>query len=203
MTDKGINSYVRKLARVRLSQSFFMRDFLYSDITVEREETNVPIRSELAVIAGRELCRTILEPLAQTFGGLTIVCGYLNPTHCRLNRRDPKVHCWGFLDDNETIVAGASIYLPWFMDQHSLATDGKYLAGWVIQNLPCDHVLLDCDDNSIILCWTPKPRLLTRTRHKGVTTEIETAVLKNPEQSIDFPSLVLPKDCPYDDWPPI
>ena len=53
--------------RVRLSRSFFMRDFLYSEIADVHGITNLPDDPELAVAAGRCLCENLLEPLQATF----------------------------------------------------------------------------------------------------------------------------------------
>jgi hypothetical protein len=48
--------------RVRLSRSFFMRDFLYREIASICGITNRPDDPELAIEAGRELCEHLLEP---------------------------------------------------------------------------------------------------------------------------------------------
>jgi hypothetical protein len=43
--------------RARLSKSFFMRDFLYSEIAAIQGMANLPDDPDLAIAAGRELCR--------------------------------------------------------------------------------------------------------------------------------------------------
>ena len=42
--------------RVRLSKSFFMRDFLFSDIAAIHGLSNVPDDPDLAIAAGTRLC---------------------------------------------------------------------------------------------------------------------------------------------------
>jgi hypothetical protein len=50
-------------SRVRLSQSFFMRDFLFSEIAAIERMSNLPDDPKLAIQAGRGLCENLLEPL--------------------------------------------------------------------------------------------------------------------------------------------
>ena len=54
--------------RVRLSDSFFMRDFLYSEIAAINGFQNLPDDPDLAIAAGTRLCEELLEPLQQRFG---------------------------------------------------------------------------------------------------------------------------------------
>ena len=57
-----------ELGRVRLSQNFFMRDFLYSEIANLHGLPNIPEDPDLAIAAGTRLCEELLEPLNATFG---------------------------------------------------------------------------------------------------------------------------------------
>src|SRR5262249_3116856 len=57
-----------EFSRTRLSQSFFMRDFLFSEIAAIEGLSNLPDDPELAIAAGRGLCENLLEPLQATFG---------------------------------------------------------------------------------------------------------------------------------------
>jgi len=60
---------LEQLGRVRLSSSFFMRDFLHSEIADLHGIPNVPDDPDLAIAAGRRLCEELLEPLQAAFGG--------------------------------------------------------------------------------------------------------------------------------------
>jgi hypothetical protein len=51
-----------EFSRTRLSQSFFMRDFLFSEIAAIEGLSNLPDDPELAIAAGRGLCENLLEP---------------------------------------------------------------------------------------------------------------------------------------------
>ena len=55
-------SALEKLGRERLSQSFFMRDFLYSEIGNFYGMSNIPEDPDLALSVGRNLCQDLLEP---------------------------------------------------------------------------------------------------------------------------------------------
>ncbi|MGV8955994.1 MAG: hypothetical protein ACOH2M_33185, partial [Cypionkella sp.] len=64
------------LSRVRLSENFFMRDFLYSEIAVINGFRNLPDDPDLAVAAGTVLCETLLEPLQARFGRISVRSAY-------------------------------------------------------------------------------------------------------------------------------
>jgi hypothetical protein len=68
-----------EFSRVRLSQSFFMRDFLFSEIAAIERMSNLPDDPKLAIQAGRGLCENLLEPLQATFGRLAIRSAYRSP----------------------------------------------------------------------------------------------------------------------------
>src|SRR5215467_13308905 len=63
---------LEELGRIRLSASFFMRDFLHSEIADFHGIPNIPDDPDLAIAAGRKLCEQLLEPLQATFGRLAI-----------------------------------------------------------------------------------------------------------------------------------
>src|SRR3954466_5487545 len=70
---------LENFGRVRLSESFFMRDFLYSEIAVLKGFHNLPDDPELAIEAGKMLCETLLEPLQARFGRISIRSAYRSP----------------------------------------------------------------------------------------------------------------------------
>ena len=67
------------LGRVRLSENFFMRDFLYSEIAAFYGIPNIPDDPELAILAGRKFCEEALEPLREQFGRISIRSAYRSP----------------------------------------------------------------------------------------------------------------------------
>ena len=70
---------LEEFGRARLSASFFMRDFLHSEIADFHGIPNIPDDPDLAIAAGRKLCEQLLEPLQATFGRLAIRSAYRAP----------------------------------------------------------------------------------------------------------------------------
>ncbi len=103
-TPKSVKS-AEAFGRVRLSQSFFMRDFLHSEIAAMTGMHNLPDDPDLAIAAGRNLCEHLLEPLQANFGRLAIRSAYRSPEvnaygnahfqNCGSNERNRARHIWG------------------------------------------------------------------------------------------------------------
>ena len=70
---------LEELGRVGLSKHFFMRDFLYSEISQIEGVPNIPDYPDRAVEAGRQLCEQLLEPLQDRFGRICIRSAYRAP----------------------------------------------------------------------------------------------------------------------------
>src|SRR6266446_5575354 len=113
---------LEEFSRIRLSGSFFMRDFLYSDISNLHGIPNLPDDPDLAIAAGRRLCEELLEPLQATFGRLSIrsayrsaaVNAYGNAHHhnCASNERNYGRHIWDRRDVRGCMRAMACINVP-------------------------------------------------------------------------------------------
>src|SRR5262249_15103757 len=103
------------LGRVRLSHSFFMRDFLHSEIADFYAVPNIPEDPDLAIAAGRRLCGELLEPLQTAFGRLAIRSAYRAPAvnalgnrlrlSCASNERNCGRHIWDRRDSEGCIGA--------------------------------------------------------------------------------------------------
>jgi hypothetical protein len=116
-----------QFGRLRLSRSFFMRDFLYSEIASIYGMTNLPDYPELAIAAGRELCEHLLEPRQATFGRLAIrsayhspavnACGYAQHLSCASNEAGRAGHIWDRRSHDGGMDAMASIVVPWLVDR--------------------------------------------------------------------------------------
>ena len=59
---------LEEFGRVRLSKSFFMRDFLYSEISQIEGIPNISDDPELAILVGQNLCKEVLEPIQERLG---------------------------------------------------------------------------------------------------------------------------------------
>src|SRR4051812_8328149 len=76
MRKPGSVKSLEDLGRVRLSENFFLRDFLYSEVANLYGLPNIPDDPDLAIETGRALCRELLEPLSAAFGRISIRSAY-------------------------------------------------------------------------------------------------------------------------------
>ena len=137
---------LENLGRVRLSRSFFMRDFLYSEIANFYGVSNVPEDPDLAVEVGKALCEQLLEPLQATFGRVAIRSAYRSPTvnqlgneknhNCGSNESNFAAHIWDRRDAQGNKGAMACVVLPWFTDRYERGADWRSLAFWIHDHLP-------------------------------------------------------------------
>ncbi|MBT3536747.1 MAG: hypothetical protein HN478_22895 [Rhodospirillaceae bacterium] len=146
MRKPGSMKGLEELGRVRLSPSFFMRDFLYSEISVFYGIPNIPDNPDLAIAAGTKLCTELLEPLKATFGHLAIRSSYRNAAvnafgnenglNCANSERAKGRHVWDHLDSQDHMGAMACVALPWFADRYANGADWRSLAWWIHDHLP-------------------------------------------------------------------
>jgi hypothetical protein len=135
---------LEELGRVRLSASFFMRDFLYSEIANFYGLPNIPDDPDLAIEAGRRLCNELLEPLQETFGGIAVRSAYRsarvnkfgndNKLNCASNEKNFAGHIWDRRDGDGCMGATACIVVPWVADRAD--ADWRSLAWWIHDHLP-------------------------------------------------------------------
>jgi hypothetical protein len=133
---QSVNS-LEELGRTRLSKSFFMRDFLYSEISNFYGTPNIPDDPDLAIQACSNLCAELLEPLNDTFGRLSIFSGYRSPSvnqigneknlRCASNDASYAGHIFDHRDMEGCIGATVSIVIPWFADRYE---QGRIGARW-------------------------------------------------------------------------
>jgi hypothetical protein len=141
-----------EFGRIRLSPSFFMRDFLFSDIASIHGIANVPDNPDLAIKAGGRLCTELLEPLQEKFGRLVIRSGYRSCEvnglgnrmqregkagySCASNEANYAKHIWDRTDSNGYMGATACIVLPAFADAFPVEGSWTKLAWWIHDHLP-------------------------------------------------------------------
>lgn len=169
--------------RVRLSKSFFMRDFLYSDIAAINGFQNIPDDPELAIAAGTKLCEEILEPLQEAFGRIAIRSAYRSPEvngygakegfNCASNESNFAHHIWDKRDADGNMGATACIVVPSFYDRFPNEGDWKKLAWWIHDHLPYNEITffrrywafnINWRENPVrqIYNWMEVPRWLTK-----------------------------------------
>ena len=139
---------LEELGRVRLSDSFFMRDFLYSEISQIERIPNIPEYPDIAIEAGRGLCQEVLEPIQAALGRVSIRSGYRSPAvnakgaenknqyNCSSNESNYAHHIWDYRDKNGELGATACIVVNSFVDYYEKTKDWQALAWWIHDNVP-------------------------------------------------------------------
>ena len=89
MRRPGSVSTLENLGRVRLSENFFLRDFLYSEIANYYGMPNIPDDPDLAIAAGTRLCEELLEPIWRRLGRISIRSAYRS---CEVNQKGVGQH---------------------------------------------------------------------------------------------------------------
>ena len=173
---------LEELGRVRLSPSFYFRDFLYSEISNLHGIPNIPDDPELAIEAGKRLCQELLEPLQATFGRIAIRSAYRSPAvnefgnrnklNCASNDKNRAGHIWDQCDDNGHMGATACIVIPWFADRYAATGDWTRLAWWIHDHLPYDSMYVFPKLAAFNLRWheTPERRIDSYAPPKGCLT---------------------------------
>ena len=173
------------LGRVRLSEHFFMREMLYSEIANFHGIPNVPDDPDLAVAAGTRLCQELLEPLHATFGHVSIrsafrsvaVNGYGHERRRRGYNCGETVwnharHVWDRRDAEGCMGATACIVIPWFVSRFEAGTPWQALAWWIHDHLPYSDMAFFPAYAAFNLRWCEKParRIESYVPPRGVLT---------------------------------
>jgi hypothetical protein len=173
---------LEEVGRARLSRSFFMRDFLYSEISNSCGIPNLPEDPDLAIAAGRHLCEELLEPLQQTFGRLAIRSAYRSCAvnafgnahgyNCATNQRNYARHIWDRRDARGSIGAMACIAIPWFVDRMQEGTGWQAMAWWVHDHLPYSQLQFFPKLAAFNIGWQEQPRreIYSYIRPRGYLT---------------------------------
>ena len=164
---KSVES-LEKLGMVRLSRSFYMREFLYSETANLHGLQNIPDDPDLAIEVGRKLCEELLEPLNATFGRVAIrssfrsceVNAFCNKEgyNCAKNEANYARHIWDRVDNEGLKGATACIALPWFTDRYEQGADWRALAYWIHDHLPYSELQFFPAICAFNIGWHEKPK---------------------------------------------
>ncbi len=140
-----------ELGRYRLSEHFFMRDMLHSEVSNFCGVPNIPEDADLALAAGEKLCQLVLEPLRAAFGHVSIRSTYRSPTlndychelhkqgvaesWCTCNEDNVAYHIWDKRDDSGFLGATATVVIPAYIDHYERTADWQSLGWWIRDNL--------------------------------------------------------------------
>ncbi len=159
---------LEQLGRVRLSPSFFMRDFLYSEVASLYGIPNLPDHPARAIAAGSQLCEQLLEPLKAAFGQVAIRSAYRAPAvnahgnrhghACGSNERNFARHIWDYPDRDGLSGAMACVVIPWFADRYAAGADWRALAYWIHNHLPYSELEFYPKLAAFNIGWHERPR---------------------------------------------
>jgi hypothetical protein len=173
---------LEELGRVRLSPSFYFRDFLYSEIANYYGMPNIPDDPDLAIAAGTRLCVELLEPLQEAFGRIAIRSAYRSPSvndfgnrrkmNCAANEKNLAAHIWDRRDSGGYMGATACIVVPWFADRYETGADWRALAWWIHDHLPYDSLFFFPKLAAFNIRWHERPerRIDSYVSPKGCLT---------------------------------
>mgnify|MGYP003383342740 CR=1 FL=1 len=211
MTAQQIKSLaaLEDFGRERLSPSFYMREFLYSEVSNWDCKSNIPDDRALALKVGRELCQTLLEPLNATFGRIAIrsafrsaaLNGYCNEMakqqkagySCAENRKNFAGHIWDHRDEEGLCGATACIVVPWFAERYENGADWRALAYWMHDHLPYSTLEFFPRLCAVNVSWHERPK---KTIHSHIKPKGHLLRNAHSEHGFgswypDFPSLKL------------
>jgi hypothetical protein len=183
MKQPGSMPGLEELGRVRLSENFFMRDFLYSEISNFFGIPNIPHYPDIAVQAGTQLCEQLLEPLRSAFGHVAIRSAYRSPEvnaygnkhghNCASNEANFADHIWDYRDAKGRLGATACVVLPWFADRYQDKGDWQKLAWWIHDHLPYNSLCFFPKLWAVNVNWReyPQRRIDSYAAPKGVLTK--------------------------------
>lgn len=141
---------LEEFGRTRLSDSFFMRDFLYSEIAAINGFANLPDDPDRAIATGKRLCEDLLEPLQQRFGRISIRSAYRSPQvndfgnahklNCATNQKNFAGHIWDQPDTNGHTGATACVIVNRFIPYYERTGHWEALAWWIHDHLPYSDI---------------------------------------------------------------
>lgn len=204
----SITSYekLEELGRVRLSEHFFMRDFLHSEIAAWHGLRNIPDCPDVAIYAGKQLCEQLLEPLQVTFGRIHIRSGYRSPAvnefgnqnnlNCASNASNYSAHIWDYPDAEGKRGATACIVMPWLLDHVARGGSWTDMAWWIHDHLPYHSLYFFPRLAAFNIRWHEAPvcRVDSYAAPKGCLIRPGTlgAPSMHKEAYVGFPVLTVP-----------
>lgn len=193
------------LGRTQLSPSFFLREFLHSEISQIEKVPNVPVDPELAIAAGRGLCKHVLEPIQAQLGRVSIRSAYRAPAvnelgaangnqyGCASNEKNRARHIWDLRDGQGVMGAMACVVVTSYLPYFRLTRQWEPLAWWIHDNIQGYSELEFFTKNEVLAfnvgwrehnpfktihAWAPRRVCLTKPgmpNHAGLHTQAYAA----------------------------
>lgn len=200
MIMKKISSITKleDLGRSQLSKSFFMREFLYSEIANWYGVSNFPDHPDIAIQNGKQLCEQLLEPLQNKFGRIVIRSAYRSPTvnqlgnekghNCATNEKNFASHIWDYPNERG-YGAIACIVIPSFLALYEKdQANWQQLAYWMHAHLNYNHLQFFPNLCAFNIGWHEQPlrEIHSYIQPKGYLVRIQAKVLNLAERYPDL-----------------
>ncbi len=189
---------LEEFGRDRLSKSFFMRDFLFSDIATIYGIPNIPDNPDLAIEVGRHLCVELLEPLNATFGRVAVRSAYRSSAvnqkgndagdNCAKNESNYAAHIWDHLDKNGQKGAMACVVVPWFADRYDAGADWRAMAYWIHDHLPYSELQFFPKLAAFNISWHESPKRKITSYIEPRKIDISGPIGARADLYADFPA---------------
>jgi len=168
MKRPGSVRSLEDLGRVRLSQNFFFRDFLYSEVATLCGIPNIPDDPDLAIETGRALCENLLEPLREKFGRISIRSAYRcrevarvcneRGHNCAKPESEYAEHIWDRRTADGIAGAMATIIVHAFIPYYQRTGNWEAMAWWAHDHLPYSSMLFFPKFSAFNLGWRDVPK---------------------------------------------
>lgn len=205
MTIKKVSSIAKleDLGRIQLSKSFFMRDFLYSEIANWYCVPNFPDYPDIAIRTGTELCQQLLEPIQEKFGRINIRSAYRSPSvnqlgnekghNCASNEKNFASHIWDYPNE-KGYGATACIVIPSLIDLIDKdPSNWKQIAYWIHNHLPYSHLEFFKKENTFCafnIGWHEQPSKEINSYVTGSKGKLKVPPEPNPDYEKFYPDLL-------------
>src|SRR5689334_13401945 len=167
MKKPGSVKSLEDLGRVRLSENFFLRDFLYSEVANLYGIPNIPDYPNLAIETGRALCENLLEPLRGKFGRISIRSAYRcrrvarvcneRGHNCAKPESEHAEHVWDRRTAEGIAGAMATIIVHAFIPYYQRTGHWEAMAWWVHDHLPYSSMEFFPKLAAFNLTWSERP----------------------------------------------
>lgn len=153
-----------KLARVRVSKNFILRDFLFSTECAARGLSNFPEDPDAVIRAAKALCEKVLEPVLAKWGQFAITFGYqsrelidygLSKAKREEDPHSSNPHQWDRKSWGDKVYARIDI-LPYCVED-GLVTKHEF-GHWLMHNLDIDLLMQWRRSNVFCITISPRPR---------------------------------------------
>jgi hypothetical protein len=141
MSNRQKIKNLEEFGRTQLSKSFFMREFLYSEISQIEGIPNTPDNPDLAIAAGKNLCEKVLEPIQDALGRISVRSAFRSKAvnekgnaedyNCASNKANFAGHIWDERDKDGFMGATACVIVTSFIPYYEQTHDWTALAWWI------------------------------------------------------------------------